>query len=160
MTRALLKRSVQPHQILVTSRTPTPHSSEQFWRSVGASATHSFLRVDVLERQSIADAVKKADVVVNLVGVLDEQGAYTFDAVHARVINIHVALIRNRRADGLRNASRKAARVKSWCMSAPLVPTRPVRWVMRAAKVAASRPSPTVSNHSHLLLRRLFCVQA
>ncbi len=59
-----------------------PHLA-QFLRPMGAVGQIQLKQVNIRHRPSIAEALKGADAVVNVVGVLYQDGANRFDAVHA-----------------------------------------------------------------------------
>lgn len=59
-----------------------PHQA-QFLRPMGAVGQIQLKQVNIRHRSSIADALTGADAVINLVGVLYQDGANKFDAVQA-----------------------------------------------------------------------------
>lgn len=60
-----------------------PHLA-QFLRPMGAVGQIQLKQANVRHRPSIAEALKGADAVVNLVGILHQSGAQSFSAVQAR----------------------------------------------------------------------------
>ena len=55
----------------------------QYLRPLGAVGQIDLVQCNVRYRPSVAQALRGADAVVNLVGILAKQGAQTFNAVHA-----------------------------------------------------------------------------